>query len=42
VMVMKEEYTHRKSSTPVLVGSAIGAGIAFLIAPSCASTETWS
>jgi len=32
-MVMKEEYTHRKSSMPVLVGSAIGAGIAFLIAP---------
>jgi len=34
-MVMKEEYTHRKSSIlkPVLVGSAVGAGIAFLIAP---------
>ena len=30
---MKEEYTHRKRSTPVLVGSAVGAGIAFLIAP---------
>jgi gas vesicle protein len=32
---MKEEYTHRKRSIlkPVLVGSAVGAGIAFLIAP---------
>jgi gas vesicle protein len=34
-MVMKEKYTHRKSSklTPVLVGSAVGAGIAHLLAP---------
>jgi gas vesicle protein len=34
-MVMKEEYTHRKSSIlkPVLVASAVGAGIAFLLAP---------
>ena len=32
---MKEEYTHRKGSIlkPVLVGSAVGAGIAFLLAP---------
>ena len=32
---MKEEYTHRKSSIlkPVLVGSAMGAGIALLLAP---------
>lgn len=32
---MKEEYTHRKSSIlrPVLMGSAVGAGIALLLAP---------
>ena len=32
---MKEEYTHRKSTIlkPVLVGSAVGAGIALLLAP---------
>ena len=35
VMIMKEESTHRKSSllTPVLIGSAAGAGIALLLAP---------
>jgi gas vesicle protein len=34
-MVMKEEYTHRKRSIlkPVLAGSAVGAGIALLLAP---------
>jgi gas vesicle protein len=34
-MAMKEEYTHRKRSIlkPVLAGSAVGAGIALLLAP---------
>jgi gas vesicle protein len=34
-MIMKEESTHRKSSIliPVLMGSAVGAGVALLLAP---------
>jgi len=35
VMVMKKGYIHRKRSIvmPVLIGSAVGAGIALLLAP---------